>query len=560
MPTSKRGSASSGIPSVRFLKAGDVVSFPDGTEVTVADDKLLGHGGQGNIYKALDEDGHEYALKWIVNEKFFRKNNSYFYNNLLLLSKSDNSEGKLSNFAFPLKLSNVESNGQFGYLMDIIPKHMVKLDDVVSGRRVFELFDIELKACKTIAESFSNLHFYNFIFSDINSGSIFFDLDSGDVKICDCDNIVPVDDQVQPIGTMGYMAPEVFKNKKCTKRSDYFSLAIIFYRILLRDDPFEGKKYKGIFTEELKQEMYIEHPIFTMSPDDDSNRPLNDGTIKGWESLPPDIKTYFEDTFTDGISTVKMRKDAHSWSGIFSMWINDIRSNAFYRLDLPKPEPKTQIVMFIVDVSGSMAGKKIDEVNNAIRECTDELKRCEGTNSLVHFEISILLFGDSCRWYKGKYVQSIDDFQFDDIVPKDGMTGFDDVCMTLDMVLKGNELVDPERKYKRPCLLLISDGGCHYDYYEPYLTELRTNKIFINSQKYALGANDEKHKAKVQMLSDFTGDLDNVQSVDVIKEKLGELIYNLTLTFSMSETADPDKLKMKTMVTNMGQFAKYSSR
>ena len=533
--------------NIRFLKKGDKITLQNNSIVVVSTDIELGHGGQGHVYRVTNDDGDEYALKWITEKKFFKQNNPEYYKRVYKLANhKDVREKGLKNFALPIELTEIEESGQFGYLMEIMPEKMVPLGKILSGSRNFSLFDVELTACRNIARSFSILARYHSMFTDINEGSIFIDLDTGDVKICDCDNIAFEGDKVTSIGKMGFMAREVCLKKECSCQSDCFSIAVLFYYILFRDDPFSGKKWEGVVCGNKEdKKKYITEPIFTMDPDTEENRPRQE-IIDNWNKVPDDIKECFYDSLAHGIDNKKQRTKANTWSGSFDTWLQTLSTDPFYALDM-KPVPrKTQIVIFIIDSSRSMKGKKMQEVNDSISKSIQFLKEVERDNHQVHFKVGILQFSDDAQWFNEECVVDIDDFIFDNLNTTGTFTQFDLACMALDKEFDNtNGVIDSELVYKRPFLLLVSDGWLPKSGYQDYLDELRTNRFFKRSLKYAIGVDDGSESLSKEMLVDFTNDEDLIKTFDSINGDLGRLIYNLTMTISTINSDEEEEKLLK---------------
>ena len=442
---------------------------------------------------------------------------------------------KLKQFTLPLKLTKIFENGQFGYLMDLIPKNMVPLGKILSGTREFETFTEVLIAGKNIVRSFAVLHSYNLVFTDVNDGSIFIDLCNGDVVICDCDNIVKDNDSVISLGKMGYMAPEVKLDKRCSKYSDLFSIAVLLYNLFLRDHPFDGEKWQGrVLDDDDRMEKYILNPIFTLHPDDKSNRP-SDHISNKWYRLPSDTQDCFIKTFVNHITkNINLRTNANEWKGAIDTWIETLASDPWRILELEPVPKKIQNIIFIVDDSKSMLkGDKIKEVNLAIRDTLSALRDLENANEPVHFEVGVLCFSKDCKWINECSSIDVSKFDFKDIIPTGHLTLFKKVCMLLDDEFSDKSgFIKENNRYNSPFLLLITDGKCDQSTYFDFLEELKTNKIFKKSNKYAIGVYEDESDPDIQMLVDFTGDPDLVVTVDKIKGKLGDLITNVTMSVS----------------------------
>ena len=146
------------VPSggIRDLKVGEKVSFNDDTFLTILDAQKngkiwLGKGGQGIVYLA-DYKGKQYAFKWFINESFVNSEDKSFYNNIINLS-SKASERKMRNFMLPIKVTDPEPSGQFGYLMNLIDtSKYVELKDILSRKYSFDNLEHLLLACENIAK------------------------------------------------------------------------------------------------------------------------------------------------------------------------------------------------------------------------------------------------------------------------------------------------------------------------------------------------------------------------------------------------------------------------
>jgi len=114
---------------------------------------------------------------------------------------------------------------------------------------------------------------------------------------------------------------------------------------------------------------------------------------------------------------------------------------------------------WIVDCSGSMAGKKIQELNFAIREAIPEMQRVALENPNAQVLVRAITFANGAQWHIAQPTP-IRDFRWSDM-RADGVT---DMGRALRMVA---EQLTPENMSARglpPVLVLISDGRPTDDY------------------------------------------------------------------------------------------------
>lgn len=89
----------------------------------------------------------------------------------------------------------------------------------------------------------------------MNDGSFFLDPQTGDLLICDNDNVTADKKNLGIIGKIRYMAPEIVRGDRDLKtgkrqlpdvHSDRFSLAAILFMALCLGNPYEGERLKKI--------------------------------------------------------------------------------------------------------------------------------------------------------------------------------------------------------------------------------------------------------------------------------------------------------------------------
>ncbi len=267
----------------------------NGSTMKVLD--LLGDGGQGEVY-LVDYNHDKYALKIYKDMQY-----DDFKNNL----KSNIEKGSPSDsFLWPKKLIELE-DGNFGYLMDLRPSNYSSFVSYLNGKDGFKDRNTMIKWCIELCTSFKKLHEMGYSYQDLNDGSFFFDGDTGDLLICDNDNVTANQKNLGVLGKIKYMAPEIVRGDSLPDtHSDRFSLAVILFMTLCLGNPFEGERLKNynIIDEKAELELYGTKPLFVYHKTDKSNRPVrgyHGSVLKRWPTLPTYIKEAFHRTFVDGL-------------------------------------------------------------------------------------------------------------------------------------------------------------------------------------------------------------------------------------------------------------------
>jgi len=322
------------------LSAGQSVEMEYGGNAKII--KSLGSGGQGIVYLA-EFNGMNYALKWydvdkIKNPQAFRKN----------IERNINDGAPSSKFLWPKYLTKpIEGSTSFGYLMDLRPEgydsfvdilNMYRLDvDPLTGRakkikiQFTSLFAL-VTAVINIVNAFRQLHRAGKSYQDLNDGGFFINVNTGDVMVCDCDNIAPDGYNFGIGGKPGYMAPEIVRGiSKPDVQTDKYSLAVVLFKLLFRGDPMEGEKViKDIcLTEASELKHYGKETIFVFDPSNNTNRPvrgIHDNVIKFWGIYPEYIRKAFTYTFTVGIREPSKRIIENQWQKLFIRLRNEIIS------------------------------------------------------------------------------------------------------------------------------------------------------------------------------------------------------------------------------------------
>lgn len=276
-----------------MFKVGDHVKISTGGEAIILAE--LGSGGQGVVYK-VSFNGKEYALKW-----YHKPGKPEFYDNL----KSNIEKGApASYFLWPLFLTEKDNKGCFGYLMDLRDPIYKEFSDFLLAKVQFSTVSAMIEAAIKICVSFRMLHNKGYSYQDLNDGNFFINPASGDILICDNDNIAPSGENMGILGKCRYMAPEIVTGKKLPDtQSDRFSLSVILFLLFFNNHPLEGEAISSCpcMTEKHEKKFYGNSPLFIYDPTDASNRPVRGihiNVIQLWPQFPQYVRDIFVSQFS----------------------------------------------------------------------------------------------------------------------------------------------------------------------------------------------------------------------------------------------------------------------
>jgi DNA-binding helix-hairpin-helix protein with protein kinase domain len=141
---------------------------------------------------------------------------------------------------------------------------------------------------------------------------VFFDEKTGDVLICDCDNVgVTGSSYTGVTGTSGYTAPEIERREGLPSTyTDLHSLAVLMFKILMMHHPLEGIRETAIkcFDVPAREKLYGWDPLFIFDPTDRSNKPdirYHQAVLNFWPLYPAFIRDLFTKAFTTGLKDPK---------------------------------------------------------------------------------------------------------------------------------------------------------------------------------------------------------------------------------------------------------------
>ena len=284
---------------------------------------LLGSGGQGYVYKIL-YNGAPKALK--IYKPSALKDPQAFYNNV----KENIQRGSPSpSFLWPTDL--LKWNGKtFGYIMDLRPSEYEELSAFMAGSVYFASFKVAVSAALQIIAAFRILHNQGYSYQDLNDGNFFINPKTGDVLICDNDNVAQNGKNTGILGKPRYMAPEIVRHETMPNtQTDRFSLSVILFIMLTMTHPLEGKRYLvPCLTPEIEEQIYGTEPIFLLDPDDKRNAPIagihnNIGIV--WPVLPQYMKDAFLREFSQEVLKNPGRRSTEAnWQSLLIRFRSEI--------------------------------------------------------------------------------------------------------------------------------------------------------------------------------------------------------------------------------------------
>ena len=305
-----------------LLKIGQRLQSASGEIVQV--ERFLAAGGQGEIYE-VSSGSKKYALKWYYYpstprqvEQAEDQRKAFAINGPFSKAAPDR------RFLWPLSLVEDPKGRTFGYLMNLIPSQYQGLERLVLGKmKPNPSFDILCTAAINLVESFRQLHAQGLCYKDINLGGPLIDPATGEVVICDCDN-VRVNKTPGSIIFIFFAAPELIRGEAiCSRKTDWHSLAVLLFYIFIRHHPLEGKRQLqvNVFNEIAQREFYGRKPIFLFDPDNDQNRPVrgfHDQAMQNWKLYPSFLKRLFTRSFTIGLQNPDQRVKEGEWISALS--------------------------------------------------------------------------------------------------------------------------------------------------------------------------------------------------------------------------------------------------
>jgi len=309
---------------MNIFEPGKIINSSSGEPITIV--KYLASGGQGDVY-IVEYAGKKKALKW-YKPQVLREPDALYESLKLKADKGPPDEA----FLWPDAVTE-QTEGSFGYIMDLRPEGYYEFSKILaSDEYSFASFKAATEACIRIVSAFRILHNNGYSYQSLNDGNFFIEPKTGDVIICDHEDVAPNGCYTGVLGKPRYMAPEIVVGKGKVlpnTQSDRYSLSVILFLILFSSHPLEGERWLvPCMTESLAEKLYGSDAVFIFDPDDDTNRPVKNihvNAINRWRFMPAYLKNMFCEVFSQKVlRDPKIRPNEREWLEVLLRFRSDI--------------------------------------------------------------------------------------------------------------------------------------------------------------------------------------------------------------------------------------------
>ncbi|MBM4094696.1 MAG: serine/threonine protein kinase [Planctomycetes bacterium] len=265
-------------------------------------EQFLGGGGQGEVYK-VNIGGSTMALKWYFPHVATPEQRKSL--EVLVVKGPPN-----NSFLWPMEMVSDRKVPGYGYVMPLRDARFKGIIDLMKGSAKGITYRALATAGYQLVENYYQLHCMGLCYRDINFGNVFFDPATGDVRICDNDNVCVNNDKeaaLSVLGTPRFMAPEIVRGEALPSTdTDRYSLAVLLFYIFMVSDPLAGKRESSIkaFDDKAMRKLYGADPLFIFDPDDHSNEPdplHHKNAMAYWPLYPQFLRDLFIQSFTKGL-------------------------------------------------------------------------------------------------------------------------------------------------------------------------------------------------------------------------------------------------------------------
>lgn len=171
-------------------------------------------------------------------------------------------------------------------------------------------------------------------------------------------------------------------------------------------------------------------------------------------------------------------------------------------IDIPTPEgevAKRPLHFFwLTDYSGSMKGRKIASLNQAIREALPEVRNALKNHPQVEVKMRAIKFADRADWHVGPQAIDLEDFIWPDLE----INGVTATAQAINLLAEELSLSKMPKRGLPPICLLVSDGYCtdSEEEYQQAIAKLNSEPWGKKAVRLAIAIGDESDYDEEQLL------------------------------------------------------------
>jgi serine/threonine protein kinase len=282
------------------------------------------------VYLGEWGDAGEFAVKWYYPQSATAEQRDA----LQLLIKDT---APCDKFLWPLDLVNDAESQLFGYIMPLRDQRYRGLHEYVAGRVTVNA-RIRITIGLELTKAYHSLHMKGLCYSDISFGNAFFDPNTGEVLICDNDNVRVNRSPVSGVlGTPDFMAPEIVLGEaRPSNLTDLYSLSVLLFYLFHLGHPLMGQKVLKIHCWDIaaRNLLFGENPEFIFDPAKRSNAAVGldvdptgeaGGTaLSFWRMYPTVFRNTFVKAFREGLKDPDARVTEREWLEVLSGLQNSV--------------------------------------------------------------------------------------------------------------------------------------------------------------------------------------------------------------------------------------------
>lgn len=193
-------------------------------------------------------------------------------------------------------------------------------------------------------------------------------------------------------------------------------------------------------------------------------------------------------------------------------------------------------IFYLLDVSGSMQGTAIAQLNQGIRSTMDALRQKLGDSNDAHLSISIMRFSTEAAWITGtpesRFSEYIEDFADIPDLEAGGMTYLGSALRLLENGLSRRSMLYSPTGNRRPIIIIMTDGLPNDDW-KSAMRSIQKNHWFQQSTKIGIALGDQ---ADEDMLAELVGSREGVVRVTDIS-LFAQMLVNVSVSSSLANSS-----------------------